>query len=70
MKGTKKSYPFCANGCQAAIDTSTKIIIGPPKEIKYINDKIGATTLYYNRYVVCAFYLFLMKFYLINEYYM
>ncbi|XP_046620516.1 cathepsin D-like [Neodiprion virginianus] len=37
-----KSHPFCKDGCEALLDSSTNTIIGPRDEIQLINDLLGA----------------------------
>ncbi|NXX44865.1 CATE protein, partial [Tricholaema leucomelas] len=34
---------FCANGCQAIVDTGTSLLTGPTKDIKLLQSYIGAT---------------------------
>ncbi|NXG43134.1 CATE protein, partial [Psilopogon haemacephalus] len=34
---------FCANGCQAIVDTGTSLLTGPTKDIKELQSYIGAT---------------------------
>ncbi|NXQ82682.1 CATE protein, partial [Nyctibius grandis] len=36
---------FCANSCQAIVDTGTSLITGPTKDIKELQSFIGATTM-------------------------
>nr|CAD7586483.1 unnamed protein product [Timema genevievae] len=49
------SVPFCANGCDAIIDTSTTVISGPAKEVDRLNTILVAVPLALGRYKVnCA----------------
>lgn len=55
MNRNQTIYPFCVNGCEAVIDTSTTNIVGPKLEIQKINRLIGAKPIAYGRYEVdCA----------------
>ncbi|XP_077300992.1 lysosomal aspartic protease-like [Arctopsyche grandis] len=51
VNGLKVQY-ICTTNCQGAIDTSTKIIIGPADQVKKLNYMIGATELYFGRYMI------------------
>lgn len=48
-KGIKERV-LCKNGCNAFPDTSSNVIAGPPDEIEYINDAIGAEEFFFGRY--------------------
>ncbi|XP_046746619.1 cathepsin D-like [Diprion similis] len=37
-----KSHPFCKNGCETHLDSSTNEITGPREEIEHINELLGA----------------------------
>ncbi|KAF5289707.1 hypothetical protein FQR65_LT11761 [Abscondita terminalis] len=47
-----KTYAFCMGGCQAIVDTTTTVIMAPPKDVENINKLIGATSLVVGRYSV------------------
>lgn len=36
---------FCADGCQAIVDTGTSLLTGPTKDIKEMQRYIGATAM-------------------------
>ncbi|KAG8297347.1 hypothetical protein J6590_037577 [Homalodisca vitripennis] len=49
----KSQVDVCKNGCNALADTSTNGIMGPPAEIKVINQLIGAERIFFSdRYLI------------------
>uniref|UniRef100_A0A8C2TWG9 cathepsin E n=1 Tax=Coturnix japonica TaxID=93934 RepID=A0A8C2TWG9_COTJA len=46
---------FCANGCQAIVDTGTSLLTGPTKDIKELQRYIGATAMDGEYIVDCSF---------------
>ncbi|XP_068082760.1 lysosomal aspartic protease [Anabrus simplex] len=48
----KKTIPFCINGCDAVLDSSTVTIAGPPAEVIRINKFLDATEIFMGRWKV------------------
>uniref|UniRef100_A0A1B6FR80 Peptidase A1 domain-containing protein n=1 Tax=Cuerna arida TaxID=1464854 RepID=A0A1B6FR80_9HEMI len=49
----KSQVDVCKNGCNALADTSSNAIMGPPDEIKVINQLIGAERIFFSdRYLI------------------
>lgn len=48
----KKTIPFCTNGCDVILDTSTVTIAGPPADVKRINEILDVTSVWLGRAIV------------------